>query len=240
MNDPAVAIRCRDVHVTYRVRAHQRSVRDLLRGTTPPSRQVEATRGVSIDVTAGQSVGLIGPNGSGKTTLLRAIAGLLPVTSGEILVRSTPALLGVNAVLRPLMTGRTNIQVGLLAQGLRRRDVDEITESVIEFSELGESIDLPMETYSSGMKARLHFAIATAVPVDILLIDEALAVGDRWFRARSAARLDAHRDQAGTMVMVSHNLGEISRSCDRVVWLDKGQIVADGPTDELIEAYEAS
>jgi len=162
------------------------------------------------------------------------------LTSGVLRVRSLPTFLGVKAALRPRMTGRANIRIGLLAQGLRRHEVEARLDDVVEFTDLGPSIDLPMETYSSGMRARLHFAIATALTPEILLVDEALAVGDRAFREKSARRLEEHRSAAGTVLLVSHNLSEIRRSCDRVVWLEQGRIVLDGPTDEVLGAYEAS
>ena len=162
------------------------------------------------------------------------------MTSGVLRVRSLPTFLGVKAALRPRMTGRANIRIGLLAQGLRRHEVEARLNDVVEFTDLGTSIDLPMETYSSGMRARLHFAIATALTPEILLVDEALAVGDRAFREKSARRLEEHRSAAGTVLLVSHNLSEIRRSCDRVVWLEQGRIVLDGPTDEVLGAYEAS
>ncbi len=162
------------------------------------------------------------------------------MTSGVLRVRSLPTFLGVKAALRPRMTGRANIRIGLLAQGLRRHEVEARLDDVVEFTDLGPSIDLPMETYSSGMRARLHFAIATALTPEILLVDEALAVGDRAFREKSARRLEEHRSTAGTVLLVSHNLSEIRRSCNRVVWLEQGRIVLDGPTDEVLGAYEAS
>ena len=187
----------------------------------------------------GESLGVVGPNGSGKTTLLQAMTGVLPLAGGELLVRSLPTFLGVKAALRPRMTGRANIRIGLLAQGLTRDEAEAQLPAVADFTDLGPAVDLPMETYSSGMRARLHFAIATALTPEILLVDEALAVGDRTFREKSARRLDEHRAAAGTVLLVSHNLGEIRRSCERTVWLHEGHIVADGPTDEVLRAYEA-
>ena len=215
-------------------------MRDLLRGNRPAVTTVDAVRGVTLDVAVGECIGMVGPNGSGKTTLLQAMTGVLPLTSGVLRVRSLPTFLGVKAALRPRMTGRANIRIGLLAQGLRRHEVEARLDDVVEFTDLGPSIDLPMETYSSGMRARLHFAIATALTPEILLVDEALAVGDRAFREKSARRLEEHRSAAGTVLLVSHNLSEIRRSCDRVVWLEQGRIVLDGPTDEVLGAYEAS
>ena len=236
----AVAIRCTDVHVRYSIRSGRPLLRDLLRGNRPAITAVDAVRGVTLDVAVGECIGMVGPNGSGKTTLLQAMTGVLPLTSGVLRVRSLPTFLGVKAALRPRMTGRANIRIGLLAQGLRRHEVEARLDDVVEFTDLGPSIDLPMETYSSGMRARLHFAIATALTPEILLVDEALAVGDRAFREKSARRLEEHRSAAGTVLLVSHNLSEIRRSCDRVVWLEQGRIVLDGPTDEVLGAYEAS
>jgi|TARA_Y100001947_G_C10279827_1_gene278070 teichoic acid transport system ATP-binding protein len=236
----AVAIRCTDVHVRYSIRSGRPLLRDLLRGNRPAVTTVDAVRGVTLDVAVGECIGMVGPNGSGKTTLLQAMTGVLPLTSGVLRVRSLPTFLGVKAALRPRMTGRANIRIGLLAQGLRRHEVEARLDDVVEFTDLGPSIDLPMETYSSGMRARLHFAIATALTPEILLVDEALAVGDRAFREKSARRLEEHRSAAGTVLLVSHNLSEIRRSCDRVVWLEQGRIVLDGPTDEVLGAYEAS
>ena len=236
----AVAIRCTDVHVRYSIRSGRPLLRDLLRGNRPAVTTVDAVRGVTLDVAVGECIGMVGPNGSGKTTLLQAMTGVLPLTSGVLRVRSLPTFLGVKAALRPRMTGRANIRIGLLAQGLRRHEVEARLDDVVEFTDLGTSIDLPMETYSSGMRARLHFAIATALTPEILLVDEALAVGDRAFREKSARRLEEHRSAAGTVLLVSHNLSEIRRSCDRVVWLEQGRIVLDGPTDEVLGAYEAS
>ena len=236
----AVAIRCTDVHVRYSIRSGRPLLRDLLRGNRPAVTTVDAVRGVTLDVAVGECIGMVGPNGSGKTTLLQAMTGVLPLTSGVLRVRSLPTFLGVKAALRPRMTGRANIRIGLLAQGLRGHEVEARLDDVVEFTDLGPSIDLPMETYSSGMRARLHFAIATALTPEILLVDEALAVGDRAFREKSARRLEEHRSAAGTVLLVSHNLSEIRRSCDRVVWLEQGRIVLDGPTDEVLGAYEAS
>ena len=235
-----VAIRCTDARVSYTVRTHRPLIRGALRGQLPEARVIEAVRGVTFDVAVGESVGVIGPNGSGKTSLLQATTGLLPLAGGQVLVRSTPAFLGVQAVLRPHLTGWRNIQLGLLAQGLDAAEARDRAGGVAEFTGLGDFLDLRMETYSSGMRARLHFAVATALAPEILLIDEALAVGDREFRDKSAARLDEHRAAAGTVLLVSHNLTEIRRSCSRVIWLQEGLVAADGPTGDVLTAYETS
>ena len=235
-----VAIHYTDARVSYTVRTHRPLIRGALRGQRPEARVIEAVRGVTFDVAVGESVGVIGPNGSGKTSLLQATTGLLPLAGGQVLVRSTPAFLGVQAVLRPHLTGWRNIQLGLLAQGLNAAEARDRAGEVAEFTGLDDFLDLRMETYSSGMRARLHFAVATALAPEILLIDEALAVGDREFRDKSAARLDEHRAAAGTVLLVSHNLAEIRRSCSRVIWLQEGLVVADGPTEDVLAAYETS
>ncbi len=231
-----------DICVTYRVYEQRRTgLRDVFTSGFKPRafRAIEAVRGVSFEVGLSQVVGVIGSNGSGKSTLLRAVAGMLPPTSGAVFAKSRPMLLGVGAALRPKVSGRRNIMIGGLALGMSGDEVVAHEQSIIEFAGLEDFIDLPMETYSSGMKARLGFAIATAVDPEILLIDEALAVGDKDFKRRSAARIKEIREHAGTVLLVSHNLNEIRDSCSRVIWMEHGSIVADGPADEVVAAYTA-
>jgi teichoic acid transport system ATP-binding protein len=229
-----------DVHVTYRVYEQRRTdLRAVFSNGFKPRgyRAIDAVRGVSLEASLGELIGLIGPNGSGKSTLLRAMAGMLPPTEGNVFALSRPMLLGVGATLKPDLSGRRNIMIGGLALGLSRVQVEEMEASIIEFAGLGDFIDLPLRTYSSGMRARLHFSIATAVTPEILLIDEFLSVGDKEFRSKSAKKIEEIRANAGTVFLVSHNLTEIERSCERVIWLEKGQIVVDGPTEEVLAAY---
>ena len=155
-------------------------------------------------------------------------------------MRGEPHLLGVNAALQPLLSGYRNIILGGLAMGLSLEEVEARMDDVIEFSGLGAAIGRPMRTYSSGMRSRLAFSIATLRVPDVLLVDEALAVGDKAFRERSLQRLRDIREQANTVVLVSHNLSEIGSTCDRVVWLEQGALRADGATDEVLELYESS
>ncbi|MEU0845276.1 ABC transporter ATP-binding protein, partial [Streptomyces sp. NPDC005962] len=189
----------------------------------------------------GESIGLIGSNGSGKSTLLKAVAGLLPAERGSVYTDGQPSLLGVNAALMNDLTGERNVILGGLAMGMSREQVRERYEDIVEFSginEKGDFITLPMRTYSSGMGARLRFSIAAAKDHDVLMIDEALATGDRKFQKRSEARIRELRKDAGTVFLVSHNNKSIRDTCDRVLWLEKGELLMDGPTDEVIEAYE--
>lgn len=199
---------------------------------------VHAVKEVSFDIAVGEAVGIVGSNGSGKSTLLRAIAGLQTLASGSIRVRGDVGLLGVGAALKPSLSGRRNIVLGGLALGMSSEQIEERLGEIIEFTALGEAINRPMNTYSSGMRARLAFAISTLRVPDILLIDEALAVGDKDFRAKSLARLQEIREHAGTIMMVSHNLNEIRQSCSRTLWIDDGRVIDDGETAEVLDRYE--
>lgn len=238
-SEQPVTVRVEDLHMTYRVYEERRAkLRNLFAFKSRPYRSVRAIRGVDLTAHQGEVVGVIGPNGSGKSTLFQGVAGLLPPTQGRVLTRSRPLLLGVSSALKPKLSGRRNIYIGCLALGMARREIDERFHDIVGFAGLRRFIDMPMKTYSSGMRARLQFAIATAVIPDILLIDEALAVGDRKFKRRSWKRLDEIREHAGTVMIVSHSLGEIRRTCTRVVWLEDGVVRMEGPTEEVVDAYE--
>ena len=202
------------------------------------STRVHAIDHLDLDIGVHEAVGIVGSNGSGKSTLLRAIAGLQSPTAGQVLVRGEPHLLGVGAALMPNLSGFRNVILGGLAMGMARDEVEDALDGVREFSGLGEAMGRPMKTYSSGMRARLAFSIATLRIPDVLLIDEALAVGDKDFRERSLARINEIRANASTVIMVTHNLNEIRATCQRAVWLEKGRLVADGATDEILAAYE--
>ncbi len=231
------------VHVTYRVYEDRRPrLREIVaqRGHRPSYREIKAVRGVDLVARQGESIGLIGHNGSGKSTLMQAVAGLLPVTAGAVYASSQPSLLGVSAALQPNASGRRNIVLGGLALGLTRAEIDERMPEVIRFTGLKDSIDLPLRTYSSGMRARLHFAIATSVEPEILLIDEALSVGDESFRRRSGRRINELRRRAGTIFLVSHSMESIIDTCSRCIWLHKGEMRADGDPEAVVEQYRAS
>ena len=186
----------------------------------------------------GETIGVIGSNGSGKSTLMRSIAGLLEVESGRVFASSRPTLLAVGAALMPNLSGEQNILLGGMALGYTRASMTNSVDAIAQFAGLEEFIDLPMRTYSSGMAARLRFAIAQHKDHDILIIDEALAVGDKQFRNRSEARLREMRAQAGTVFLVSHSISSIRETCNRVIWLDKGKIRMDGDPIKVTEAYK--
>jgi teichoic acid transport system ATP-binding protein len=237
-----------DLHITYRVVGPRPAgakgdgasalSRVLSRKQAPGMREIKAIRGVTFTANHGDAIGLIGRNGSGKSTLLRAIAGLLPPEAGAVYTDCQPSLLGVNAALIQTLSGTQNVMLGGLAMGMTPTEVREKYASIVDFSGIGDFIDLPMTAYSSGMSARLRFAIAASVSHDVLLIDEALATGDAEFRRKSETRIRELRDEAGTVFLVSHGLGVIRETCNRAIWLDKGLIKMDGDVDTVLDAYE--
>ncbi|MFG2295259.1 ABC transporter ATP-binding protein [Streptomyces sp. NPDC048603] len=240
-----------EVHVVYRVHgaaggrgSATAALGRILRrkDPRPPAREVHAVRGVSFTAYKGEAIGLIGSNGSGKSTLLRAVAGLQPVASGRVWSQGQPSLLGVNAALMNDLTGERNVILGGLAMGMTRQRIRDRYAEIVDFSgvnEKGDFISLPMRTYSSGMAARLRFSIAAAKNHDVLMIDEALATGDARFQRRSQARIEELRKEAGTVFLVSHGIGTIRETCDRAIWLERGELRMDGPAAEVCDAYEA-
>jgi teichoic acid transport system ATP-binding protein len=205
-------------------------------------REVHAVKGVSFVAYRGEAIGIIGSNGSGKSTLLRAIAGLMPIErGGHLYAAGQPSLLGVNAALMNDLSGERNVVLGLLAMGMTPAEAKGRVKDIIDFSGINERGDfgsLPMKTYSSGMGARLRFAIAAAKKHDVLLIDEALATGDARFRRRSEQRVRELREEAGTVFLVSHSEQSIRDTCERVIWLESGVLRADGPTDDVMQQYD--
>src|SRR5580704_16276426 len=240
MADPTVVVD--DLHVVYRVygaggnkgTAATSLMRLVRRQKRASIREVHAIRGISFVVNHGDVMGVIGRNGSGKSTLLRAERGAV-YTTGQA------ALLGVNAALLDDLTGERNVVLGCLAMGMPPAEVKARYDQIVDFSGVGRFIDLPMRAYSTGMAQRLRFAIASAKSHEILMIDEALATGDASFRTKSHNRIKELRDEAGTVFLVAHNLGEIEQSCNRVIWMEAGQIMRDsddvpGVIDEYLAA----
>jgi len=232
-----------NLHVKYQVFSSGKALgnagaRRLLQPKMRGVRTVHALKGVSFVAYENESIGIIGSNGSGKSTLLRAITGLTPPAAGSVYARSRPSLLGVGAALIPDLSGDKNITLGGLALGYNREQVEHMREEITKFAELEEFIDLPMRTYSSGMAARLKFAIAASKEHDILIVDEALAVGDAKFRKRSEAKIREIRENAGTVFLVSHSMNSIKETCNRCIWIEKGVQKMDGDPDTVIKAYQ--
>jgi ABC-2 type transport system ATP-binding protein/lipopolysaccharide transport system ATP-binding protein len=204
-------------------------------------RNVQALDGVNLQIYAGEVFGLIGHNGAGKSTLLKLVAQVLKPTEGRVIVRGRVApLLAIGAGFHPELTGRENIFLNGALLGFSQHEMEKKYDGIVDFAELRNFIDAPMRTYSSGMWARLGFAVATDVEPDILIIDEVLAVGDESFQRKSAARMREFQQRGTTILLVSHNMAVIESMCHRVAWLDHGSIRFIGKADEAVFAYRES
>ena len=199
---------------------------------------VQALRNISFDLKSGDKLGLIGVNGSGKTTLLQVISQLFVPDSGRVIVEGRSSnLININLGIQPGATAQKNITLRGLACGENLKSIDKKRDEIIEFAELGEFVDFPVETFSAGMRMRLNFAIATAFEPEILILDEWLSAGDIAFRKKAAERMNAFVEQAGILVVATHTKSLLESNCDRVLWIDEGQIRMDGRVDEVWTAY---
>ena len=194
---------------------------------------------VNFEAVEGDVVGFIGTNGSGKSTLSNIISGIVPETSGEVHTRGSVMLIAVAAGLNNDLTGRENIELKCLMLGFSKQEIKELEPEIIEFSELGSFIDQPVKSYSSGMKSRLGFAISVSVDPDILIIDEALSVGDRAFADKSLKKMKEFKELGKTMIFVSHSIGQMKMFCDKILWLEFGRVKAYGEVNEVLGMYEA-
>ena len=202
------------------------------------SRDFWALRDINLDIYAGESVGIIGLNGSGKSTLLQIIAGTLEPTSGSVEIRGRiAALLELGIGFHPELTGRENIRMISSLMGVDM--TKELEEEIISFAEIGDFINQPVRTYSSGMFVRLAFSLAVAVDPDILVIDEALSVGDYYFQKKSFDRIMEFKRKGKTLIFCSHSMYHINHLCSRAVWLHEGSIRMEGPADKVVLEYEA-
>ncbi len=233
-----IAIAVRALRKSYRLYAHPRDmVIETLTGR-PRHREFTALEDVSFEVGHGTVVGLMGRNGAGKSTLLRIIAGTLDATAGTVTTTGRiAAILELGTGFHLDYSGRENIYLGGLCLGLKRREIDARVAEVIEFSELQEFIDQPFRTYSSGMQARLAFSVATCVDPDILIIDEALAVGDARFQLKSFDRMAEFKRRGKSILVVSHSINQLVSICDRAILLDRGRVLMDGDPNAVGNAY---
>jgi ABC-type polysaccharide/polyol phosphate transport system ATPase subunit len=202
------------------------------------TRYVEALRGVSFTVQRGSVCGVIGRNGAGKSTLFRTICGILTPSEGRVVVRGhvTP-LFSLGIGFNRELTGRENVLLGGLAMGLAPEEVQEQYQAIVAFAELADAIDYPMRTYSSGMSARLGFAVAVHLDPEIVLIDEALAAGDARFKKKSSDKISELCERDCTVMIITHGVRIISSLADRCLWLDKGRVMAEGPAPDVVDAY---
>jgi ABC-type polysaccharide/polyol phosphate transport system ATPase subunit len=234
-----VAIRADHVSKTYRVRRErQRTLKETLLRQYAPAKVLEALKDVSFAVEAGETFGIVGANGSGKSTLLKLIAGTSRPTTGTIEVNGrVSALLELGAGFHPDFTGRENVFLNASLLGLTRKDTDRLLPEIVDFSELGDFIDAPVKTYSSGMYMRLAFSVAAFVDPDVLLIDEILAVGDEYFQRKCYAKLNEFRARKKTICFVSHDLTAVERLCRRGLLLDHGVVRVDGDIKKVLDGY---
>lgn len=195
---------------------------------------------VSLTINKGEAFGVIGSNGAGKSTLLKVMAKTLKPSSGTVNVfGKTSTLLSLGLGMKPDLSGRRNVYLGGLAAGLRKAEIDQKFDSIVEYADIGEAIDRPVKTYSSGMFSRLAFSVAMAIEPNIMLLDEVLAVGDESFREKSLQTMKDLLADAGTIIFVSHALPNVVEFCDRAMWLDAGRVQSIGPSDSVVEAYKA-
>lgn len=202
------------------------------------TKTIEALKGISFKIKHGKTVGIIGENGAGKSTLLRVLARVYAPDQGTVKIHTDSiSLLSLAAGFKSELSGRENIYINGLLLGLTKDHIDNHLDDIIEFSELGEFIDNPVRTYSSGMRSKLAFSIACHVDPQLLLIDEVFSVGDARFRKKSSARIKEMINADRTVVMVSHSEELIKELCDEVIWLDKGMLVQHGDTETVLKEY---
>jgi ABC-type polysaccharide/polyol phosphate transport system ATPase subunit len=242
MPDSKPVIYFEDVAVLYRVPRERVSgikeytVRWLQRRLT--YEEFWALQGISFEVARGEVFGVIGRNGAGKSTMLKVMARVLHPTRGRIVMRGRVApLLELGAGFHPELTGRENVYLNSSLLGIPRKQVDELFDSILDFAEIGDFIDSPLRTFSTGMVARLGFAVATCIRPDILLVDEVLSVGDSNFQEKCLARMNTYQQQGTTIVIVSHSMETIKTFCSRALLLDHGRTTALGDVQEVVQHY---
>ena len=234
------AIRCRGLGKAYQLYARRTDqIKQILFGSFHRFYlEYWVLRGVDLEMQRGESVGIIGRNGAGKTTLLRLLCGISQPTCGELKVAGRVApILALGAAFDWEMTGRQNVLIGSAVLGLRRSEILRRMPSIAEFAAIGPFIDQPVRLYSAGMRSRLAFAICVHAEADILIVDEALAVGDAAFRGKCLAFMESFR-RRGTLIVVTHDMGQIKALCDRVIWVDDGGIRASGGVAEVLRLYD--
>lgn len=234
------AIKVKDVKITYKLMKNFSIQRNLLKRNGEKAEEFEAVKGISFEVGKGEILGIIGKNGSGKSTLLRAIAGVFCPNSGTIdLKGNSVSLLSLGVGFKDTLTGRDNIYLSGMLLGFSDKQIKEKEQEIIDFAELGEFIDRPVKTYSSGMYSKLAFSITSNLETDIILVDEVLSVGDERFQKKSLSKMESLiKDKDKTVIIVSHNIETLEKLSDRVMWLHDGKIVEIGKLEKVLENYQ--
>jgi len=237
-----IIIEARDLNVSFTIQRHGvNSIKDFIisLGIKTPFEKKSVLKNLNLNIRRGECVGIMGKNGCGKSTLLRTIAGIMTPDSGEIIVRGSVApMMALGAGLEPELTGRENIHLVATLIGYSKKEIRDAINSIIEFSELTlDEIDMQVKRYSSGMISRLAFAIAVANTPEILIIDEALAVGDMGFRRKCANRINEIKEEGSTILYVSHHTEEIKSICTRAIFMEDGRITLEGDVDTVCEYY---
>jgi len=235
-----VVLSVRDVKISYRV-VKPVSIGTLLRGEqSRDDRRFEAVRGVSFEVYDGEIVGIVGKNGSGKSTLLRAVANIYSPDTGTICTYGhSVSLMSVGVGFSNELSGRDNVYLSGMLMGFSKKQIDEKIDDIIAFADIGEFIEAPVRSYSSGMHSKLAFSITAIMETDIMLVDETLSVGDSRFRKKSSKKMrQLIRDEKKTVLLVSHSDSVLRELCTRLIWLDEGKIRMIGGTKAVLEAYE--
>jgi ABC-type polysaccharide/polyol phosphate transport system ATPase subunit len=237
------AVKAEGVTVRFRPFVERKPTlrKSLANWRTREREEVIALDDVSFEVRKGQAFGVVGRNGAGKSTLMRVVAGTLRPDEGRVITYGrTSTLLQLGVGFNSELSGSRNIYLGGLAAGLRRSEIDGIYDDIVKYAELEEAIDRPIKTYSSGMLSRLAFSIGMHLEPDILLLDEILSVGDESFRVKSDQAIQDLLERAGTIILVSHNLGKVAEFCDQAMWLERGVVRDHGPAEGVVEHYRAA
>lgn len=227
-------------NITKKYKLYKGTKERILDLVTPKSygEDFYALADVSFEAEKGDIIGFIGINGSGKSTLSNIVAGIVPETAGEVQINGQAALIAVSSGLKGDLSGRDNIELKLLMLGFNKKEIEALEPEIIEFAELEKFIDQPVKSYSSGMKSRLGFAISVNVDPDILIIDEALSVGDKAFAEKSLSKMREFKEKGKTMIFVSHSLGQMKEFCEKILWLEYGMVKDFGPVKDVIPKYE--